>query len=240
MKRKSALWFVVSMLAAGCGGSTTTQCESVACENGSYQVCATSGSKLEYKYGGKSCTCGNDVQSSQCESCLSDVEAYCGVNGDAGGGGSAGGGGGSINNSACMATFLGGFSGSVSACDVTLTQTSASGWTVTSAGGSIAGTSESWTGFSMLLDGTPGLGTYEASSSAQTSTGAFSGTAHWTAGFAAGTTTGDVELDLTALGAGVTIPGSSGTVYPEAHGVITGTLVDSTGANPDLYLSVSF
>jgi len=244
MNRKSALWFIVSTLVAGCGGAAT-QCDLVPCPSAaSYQVCASS-NKITYDYGAQSCSCDKDnVNSADCTACLSNVTAYCDQSsGNGGGGGSAGGGGnggggGTVSNASCTASFVGGFDGMFSSCAVSITQTTATSWSITSLGGEIPGTSESWSGFTMVNTGTAGMGEYSESSSTSTTTGAFSGTSHWTAGFGQGTTTGDFALDVTSLGSGTPVNGT--TVYQNAHGVITATLVDSTGAQPDLFLTVSF
>ncbi len=247
MNTKSALWIVVSTLVAGCGGAAT-ECERVPCTaTASYQICASSNT-LTYNYGPQTCSCDKDVQSAQCQACLSSVTDYCAqLDGTAGGGGSGGGGaggggtaggGGSVNVS-CSASFVGGLDGTFSACNVQVTQTSATTWTISGQGGELPGTSNDWNGFTMTNLGTAAGGEYDQSSSTSTTTSLFAGTAHWSAGFGQGTTTGDFNVRLDSLGIGTTVTGV-GIVYAEPHGIVTGTLVDSTGANAEVFLTVSF
>ena len=225
-----AVTFLASLVVAGCGNDAAT-CVTFACAiaGHSYQLCS-SDSRLDYRYGGQSCSCSNDATSAACQACYTAVTNYCG-SADAG------------TSPTCATTFSGGIMGTFTPCGVTLTQNTPTTWSITGSGGLVPTTADVWNGFSMSNAGTVAVGTYDESDSTLTVAGASApssgGLAGWNASFGQGASTGAFAVELVSLGDGVS--NSDGTIsYPDAHGKITATLVDTRGAAIDVAVTVEF
>ncbi len=230
MNGKSALWLVASLVVAGCGKDAPT-CETFACATAgnSYRLCS-SDHLLSYSYAGKSCSCDNDANDATCQACYTAVAAYCGT-ADSG------------TSPSCVTTFGGGFTGTFTPCGITLTQTTPTTWVIAGSGGAVPTTADVWNGFLMTNPGTVAVGTYDENDSTQTVAGASApssgSTVGWNAGFGQGASTGAFQVEIASLGTGVT--GSDGSIgYPDAHGMITATLVDPLGGAINVAVNIQF
>jgi hypothetical protein len=223
---------LASLLVAGCGNDATT-CVTFACATAGrgYRLCSSE-SRLDYSYGGQSCSCNNDANTAACQACYTSIVNYCGtVDADAG------------TSPSCVATFSGGIMGTFTPCGITVTQTTPTTWTIAGSGGPVPTTADVWNGFSMSNAGTVAVGTYDESDSTLTIAGASapsSGSlAGWNATFGQGSATGAFSVELVSLGDSVT--NSDGTTgYPGAHGKITATLVDPQGGAINVAVSIQF
>ena len=230
MDRKTALWLVAGLILTGCGKDAAT-CETFACTNAnSYRLCSTD-STLTYSYGGQTCGCDNDADNAACQACYAEVATFCG---------SADGG---ATSASCMTTFTGGIMGTIAPCGVTVTQTTATTWTIAGGGAPVPTTADIWNGFTMTNTGTVAIGGYDENDSTQTIAGATApssgSTEGWNAGFGQGASTGAFFVQLVSLGDGTT--GSDGSIaYPDAHGKITATLVDPFGGAVNVSVIIEF
>ena len=110
-------------VAAGCGAPALT-CQSATCSNNAktYQVCSNINATITYNFGGMSCNCSV----SNCTSCTTMIESYCGVTGAGGSGGTGGSGGsggtggsGGGGGSQCSITLSGAVTGTFNCNAVT-------------------------------------------------------------------------------------------------------------------------
>jgi hypothetical protein len=228
----------LAMVIVGCGSPTLT-CQTTTCSSGtkSYQTCSHTDGSVSYDFGGMSCSCSSSNQS-QCQSCASEVANYC-----SGGGGGGGGGGSGVT---CTATFSGGVTGTYSPCAVTLAYTASNdSWSLTTAGNTIPGTGDTWTGFSMTAAGMPATGTFNQTMSTgasdQVTVQNGSNPPLWEAGYSQGQTFGSASVNITSLGAS-TDAGSGNLLYQSPHGTWTATMVDQNPmtALPNIMQTVTF
>jgi len=160
--------------------------------------------------------------------------------------GVAGCGGGGVGNDlavpTCTASFSGAVSGS-SSCAVTLLYLPSSNeWTASTGGNTIAGTTDTWSGFNFVGAGMPAVGTWNQTSSVGASTqlvGQGSAAPYWVAGYGSSGTYGTATLTITALGDSSIATGES-TLYSAASGTWTATLDDQATSMPSVSLSVVF
>ncbi len=230
-----------------CGGSPTVTCQTQTCGNDatkSYRACAHTNGDLSYDFGGQSCACPTS-DATTCQSCATQVAAYCEGAGGSGGSGGTGGGGAGGGPTTCRTTFSGAFSAAYAPCAVTITSVPAGGlWSVATAGNAIPGTSYTWSGMSFALSGTPSAGTFDQTQSVGASDIVqepdSADPPEWLAGNGSGMTYGSASLTITSLGPSTDVNGS--TLYQAPHGTWTGTLVDQNPntSQPPLMQTISF
>ena len=65
------------ILAAGCGPSASV-CGSYPCSTGKpVQLCEDSNGNVTYRFNGTSCGCNTHTDTTACDTCTSEVDAYC-------------------------------------------------------------------------------------------------------------------------------------------------------------------
>jgi len=243
----SALSLTTAGIVAGCGGAPAITCQMQACSTGTntFQVCANTDGTETYDFGGMSCHCGGNT-GTNCQTCTTEVAAFCDPNGGiggtggTGGGGSGGGGGGGM----CKSVFSGGINATYMPCAVTITYVAGTGTTIATAGNAISGTQYTWNGFNMTNAGMPATGTFdqtasEASSDSITQPGS-QNPPFWEAGFGSGHVYGTATVTITSLGPSSDVNGT--TLYQSPHGTWTATLQDQNQTThlPDVMQTVTF